>query len=149
MAQGLSHDINNKTTSMYYSLAWIFWEPLFSSQIGYQTQSYFSISVDFWFCFSGCKPECRREKWVAALWFTEVALKHGKSDYHYAITSGCSTKTVPNKPGCEGQVINTKLFIWERKLFLLLKWSIDGTARHITEERHLLSTSQLSPVATL
>lgn len=43
----------------------------------------FSTSVDFWFCFSGCKPECGRgKKCVVALWFTEAVLKYGKSEYH-------------------------------------------------------------------
>lgn len=27
----------------------------------------FSTSADFWFCFSGCKPEYGREKWAVAL----------------------------------------------------------------------------------
>ena len=59
-------------------------------------QSYFSTSVDFWFCYSGYKPECGREKWVVALWFTEAALKYGKSDYRQAIISECSKNTVSN-----------------------------------------------------
>lgn len=59
-----------------------------------------------WFCFSGCKPECGRENWVLALWFTEAVLKYGKSEHPWATTSGYSQKQCPI-PGFTEQVIST------------------------------------------
>lgn len=45
---GLWND-NNNETSMHCALAWISKKPLFSSQIGYQTKSYFPPQLTFGF----------------------------------------------------------------------------------------------------